>query len=68
MYTPTRIAGREAVVDFLPEKLRAYPFIYIDNKVCTPPLPPVRYIICERPLLINQSFFLIFTDKQFTVI
>jgi len=30
MYTPTRIAGREAVFEFLPEKLRAYPFIYID--------------------------------------
>jgi len=30
MYTPTRIAGREAVFEFLPEKLRSYPFIYID--------------------------------------
>jgi len=31
MYTPTRIAGREAVVEFLPEKLRAYRIIYIDR-------------------------------------
>ena len=30
MYTPTRIAGREAVFEFLRHKLRAYPFIYID--------------------------------------
>ena len=28
MYTPTRIAGREAVFEFLPENL---PFIYIDR-------------------------------------
>ena len=28
MCTPTRIAGREAVFEFLPENL---PFIYIDN-------------------------------------
>ena len=30
MRTPTRIAGREAVFEFLRHKLRAYPFIYID--------------------------------------
>jgi len=30
MYTPTRIAGHEAVFEFLRHKLRAYPFIYID--------------------------------------
>jgi len=28
MCMPTRIAEREAVFEFLPEKLRAYPFIY----------------------------------------
>jgi len=30
MRTPTRIAGRETVFEFLRHKLRAYPFIYID--------------------------------------
>ena len=30
MYTPTRIAGREAVVEFLRHKLRAYQIIYKD--------------------------------------
>jgi len=30
MYTPTRIAGREAVFEFLRQKLRAYQIIYKD--------------------------------------
>jgi len=32
MYTPTRIAGREAVFEFLRQKLRAYQIIYKDKK------------------------------------
>jgi len=31
MYTPTRIAGREAVFEFLRQKLRAYQIIYKDH-------------------------------------
>jgi len=33
MYTPTRIAGHEAVFEFLRQKLRAYQIIYRDQPV-----------------------------------
>ena len=54
MRRPTRIAGREAVFEFLPEKLRAYPFIYIDIYSSMPLLLP-QLLLRHRRRSIAQT-------------
>jgi len=45
MYTPTRIAGREAVFEFLRHKLRAYQIIYKDVSAAAA-AAPYMIVLC----------------------